>query len=118
MNKAPTPPQTPGHWLATSICWTLGGVGSWLALNAAVLDKPYAEKTPSAPLFFLGFAVLHGLLWWRAAPGLVTDRETNSWVGLLAFVWLVGLIVFQFISLAVMLLAFASAFFCEPVNWE
>ena len=111
MNQAPAPPPTPGRWLATSIGWTLGGVGSWLALNAAVLDEPYTEKRPAAPLFFLGFDVLHGLLWWRAAPGLVTDRETNTWVGLLAFAWLVGLVLFQFSSLVVVLLAFASSFF-------
>lgn len=110
--------HSPGQWLLGSLCWTMVCLISWLAIGAAVLEKPYDQKTPDEPWFFVSFAVMHGLLWWRAVPGLRATETDASSLEMLAFVWLVGLIAFQLISLAVMLLTLASVIFYEPVNWN
>ena len=110
-------PHTPGQWLLGSLCWTATCLGNWLAISAAVLEKPYHEKTPDEPLFFLGFAVAHGLLWWRAVPGLKATETGGSSLEMLAFAWLVRLVAFQLMSLIIELLTLTSVIFYEPINW-
>jgi len=100
------------------MCWALVIVGGWLLVSNWILEAPYNQKTPDEPLFFLSFAVAHGLLWWKALPGLHTVRKEGSWVEMLAFVWMVGLVIFQLLWLGLMSVLLAAPFFYNPENFN
>jgi hypothetical protein len=103
--------QTPGQWLLGSVCWAVSCVGGWLMLNAVVLQAPYNQRTPGGPLFFLGFAIAHILLWRKALPGLSAVAIGASWLGTIAFLWQVLLLAFQLIWLGVTLILLAANLF-------
>lgn len=107
-------PHTAGQWLVRSVCWLVVLVGGGLLVSNWVLETPYRQKTPDEPLFFLSFAVAHGLLWWQALPGLRATSKEAAWLEVLAFVWLVGLVIFQLLGLALLLLLLAAPFFYNP----
>jgi hypothetical protein len=79
-----------------------------------VLEAPYNQKTPSGSLFFISLAVAHATIWWKAIPGLKAVEKGASWVEMLAFAWLVVLVAFQLIWLAIMLIMLAPVFPCDP----
>ena len=109
-------PHTLGQWLLGSVCWTLSCVGGWIAISAMVLEAPYDQKTPSGPLFSISFAIAYATMWWKAVPGLKAVENGASWFEILAFVWQMVLVAFQFIWLIGTLLAFASPFFYDPTQ--
>lgn len=111
-------PHTPGQWLLSSVCWAIVGIGSWLLSTAALIEVPYNQKTPDEPLVFLAFIVAHGLVWWKALPGLHRMEKNSSWLEMLAFVWQVLLAAFQLLWLGVMLLLLAAPFFYNPENFN
>ena len=113
-----SPACTPGQWLLRSVCWVVVLVGGWLLASSWVLEEPYNQKTPAEPLFFLSFAVSHGLLWWKALPGLHAAKKDVSWLEMLAFLWLVGLVIFQLLWLGLMLLLLAAPFFYNTENFN
>jgi hypothetical protein len=79
-----------------------------------VLEAPYNQKTPSGFMFFIGFAVAYATIWWKAIPGLKAVEKGTSWAEMLAFTWLVVLVVFQLMWLIIMLIMLAPAFPCDP----
>ena len=105
---------TPGAWLLNSMAWTVACVGGWLLINTVVLTEPYDSRTPSEPLFFLGFVVSHSLVWWRALPGLSPVKNQSSTLGMIAFTWQVGLVAFQIIWLAIMLVVLNASLYYKP----
>jgi len=116
MNNPFSQPHTPGQWLLSSVCWVAVLVGGWLLVAVWILDVPYNEKTPDEPLFFLSFFVAHGLLWWKALPGLKASEKEGSWLEIIAFSWQVGLVAFQLLWLGLLLLCLSAPFFYNPEN--
>ena len=101
-----------------SVCWTTVCVGGWLLIAVALLEVPYSQRTPDEPLIFLAFVVAHGLVWWRALPGLHRVKKDSSLLEMIAFMWLVALVILQLLWLGVMLLLLAAPFFYNPENFN
>ena len=116
MNNPFSQPYTPGRWLLRSVCWVAVLVGGWLLVSAWVLEVPYKEKIPDEPLFFLSFFVAHGLLWWKALPGLKASEKKGSWLEIIAFSWQVGLVAFQLLWLGLILLCLSAPSFYNTEN--
>jgi hypothetical protein len=80
-------PQTLGHWLLNSICWTVAGAGGWWWLTTSLLAM---NKDDSGLVVGVIAALLiQALLWWRAMPGawhLLAPR-IDSWLQLVGWVW-------------------------------
>jgi hypothetical protein len=80
------------------------------------MREPYDSKTPDEPLFFLGFVMSYLMVWWQALPGLGPGKNRGSTLEMVAFTWQIGLVVFQFIWLVIMLIIFTAPFFHEPYS--
>lgn|GEM_PF-4305280 len=101
MNKAPAPEQR----LTTSIGWALGGVGALLTLLA------WSLQLPPGPGHWLGncrlgaAAVVHGVLWWKAVAPFcsLAGNTDDGLLGLATWAWLVVLLLFQILSLLLLL---------------
>ena len=101
MNKAPAPEQR----LATSIGWALGSVGALLTLLA------WSLQLPPGPGHWLGnfrlgaAAVVHGVLWWKAVAPLcsLAGNADNELLTLATGAWVVALLLFQLLSLLLLL---------------
>jgi hypothetical protein len=102
---------TTGEWLRLSISWTVACSLVCVIFNL-LLNRlfPTLSAATSSNALLLSAAVAHCLIWWQAVFGgdAIIQREERqqafTWTRLAANVWLVGLTVFQLLSLFGLLL--------------
>ncbi|MGI4872748.1 MAG: hypothetical protein ACRYFX_16430 [Janthinobacterium lividum] len=117
MQSPPTPP--PAQWLASSIAWTAGCLGSWLLLYYALPPLWQSRTGPAEWLCLGGFWLAHFLIWRKAVAGgsflLWTPAATATALDAVSSTWLACLFVFQL--LAFVLGIAVSGLTLVLVNW-
>ncbi len=101
MRAVPPKLYTAKQWLASSVAWTAICLSCWVLL-ALILLVVLAGHNLLLQRLLLGSAIIgHGLVWWKGYTGSwVTRSDSGEWsLELAARLWLVGLTLFQLVSL-------------------
>ena len=104
---------TPGQWLLSSVCWTLGIIGGWLlVIYVLFANLPASADEPIEFFLFGSAAAMHLLLWRKAVAGgrEVIGRQQKTLISrIILTTWMTVLIAFQVLCILLWLLALALA---------